>query len=255
MNARSLVRIAHRGGGHLARENSIEGIERSIALGMEMVEVDVRRTADDALVLSHDPVLHGTPLPVAAQSLAELRAGSPHEVHTLHEALDAVRGRVRINLDIKDEAAAPGVLRAIGDAGMRDQCIVSCLDGACLAGIREAEPSLEVFYSYPPDYGGASSRPWLTPVVNAAVAYMRATMPRRLRTMLRPMPGASATIYYRLVTPRLVMMAHALGVSLYTWTVDDAAEMRRLAGMGIDGITSNRPDLLAELSVRPLVTA
>jgi glycerophosphoryl diester phosphodiesterase len=76
---------------------------------------------------------------------------------------------------------------------------------------------------------------------------MRLTLPRRLRGMIAPLPGTSATIYSRLVTPRLISMAHGLGVSLYTWTVDDLDEMRRLVALGVDGITSNRPDLLAQL--------
>jgi glycerophosphoryl diester phosphodiesterase len=76
---------------------------------------------------------------------------------------------------------------------------------------------------------------------------MRATMPIRLRRMLRPLPQTSATIYAPLITPRLVALARSLDVSLYAWTVDDLAEMRRLVAMGIDGITSNRAELLAQL--------
>ena len=220
----------------------------TFAYGIEMVEVDVRRSADGHLVLAHDATLHGSAVAISAASYAELRDSADHELHLLHEALDAARGRTRLNLDIKDVACADELLGVVRDRGMLDHCIVSCLDAQCLAGIAEAEPSLEVFFSYPPDYGGASSKPWLKPVVNTAVAYMRATMPRRLRSMLRPVPGAGATIYYKLVTPGLVNVAHQLGVKLYTWTVDDAAEMQRLIAMGIDGITSNRPDLLAELT-------
>lgn len=72
-------------------------------------------------------------------------------------------------------------------------------------------------------------------------------MPARLPAMLRPLPGAGATLYHPLVTRRLVELAHGLGVSLYAWTVDDPARMRHLLALGIDGITSNRPDLLASL--------
>jgi glycerophosphoryl diester phosphodiesterase len=244
------VRIAHRGGGSLAPENSIDGIERSLAYGIEMIEVDVRRTRDGVLVLSHDPTPHGAAVAVHDATLAELRAASP-ALATLDDALDAARGRARLNLDLKATDLAEDVIEAIRRRGAGDACIVSCLDGACLARVAELAPAIPRFFSYPPDYGGASRKPWLKPVVNAAVAGMRLTMPARLRRMLRPLPGTHATIYAPLITRRLVDLAHGLGIELYTWTVDDPAEMRRLAALGIDGITSNRPDLLAALGARP----
>jgi glycerophosphoryl diester phosphodiesterase len=87
----------------------------------------------------------------------------------------------------------------------------------------------------------------MKPVVNSVVAGMRLTMPLRLERMLRAAPGTNATIYAPLITRRLVAKARQLDITLFTWTVDDLAEMRRLSALGIDGITSNRPDLLAAL--------
>jgi glycerophosphoryl diester phosphodiesterase len=244
MSLNPVVRIAHRGGGSLAPENSLEGIEASIGHGIDMIEVDVRRARDGALVLSHDVALHGDGPAVGASTLDELRARQPH-VATLHDAFDAVRGRSRLNLDIKEPGIIEHVMQAVREHRAQDWCIISCLDAACLARAAELEPDVPRFLSYPPDYGGASTKSWLTPAVNAVVAGMRATMPMRLARMLRPAKGASATIYYRLITPRLVESARRLEIRLYTWTVDDAEEMARLIALGVDGITSNRPDLLA----------
>lgn len=240
----SITRIAHRGGGSLAPENSIEGIERSASYGVEMVEVDVRRSADGVLVLSHDDVPHGGGPPISVSDIVALRAAG---VATLDDALDAARGRVRVNLDIKQPDIAGDVVATVRKHNAQAECIVSCLHTECLASIAREEPSLVRFFSYPNDYGGASRKPWLTPAVNAVVAGMRQTLPWRLRGMLRPLPGAGATIYFKLVTPRLVRLARALDVPLYTWTVDELPAMRALAAMGVQGITSNRPDLLAEL--------
>ena len=242
-----LVRIAHRGGGSLAPENSLEGLELALSYGVEMVEVDIRRTSDGALVLSHDDVAPATGLSCAASTLSELRAGRAEDAATLDEALDAAKGRARLNLDIKDLGCVDALVERVRAHDAFDRVIVSCLDAPCLARVHAAEPRIERFFSYPNDYGGASRKKWLTPAVNAAVAAMRATLPRRLPAMMRPCPGAHATIYYKLVTSRLVRMAHRRGLQLYTWTVDDPAEMRRLVALGIDGITSNRPDLLAGL--------
>ena len=244
---RGIVRISHRGGGSLAPENSVEGVEVAIAHGIDMVEVDVRVSRDGALVLSHDPVHHGTTVPVADATIDELRAnGTP--VATLSDALKAALGRIRVNLDIKDPRALEPALEEVRGSNMLDQVIVSCLETPCLARAAQIAPSIPRFFSYPPDYGGASSKAWLKPAVDGTVAMMRMTMHMRLLGMLRPVPGTSATIYYKLMTPKLVNLARTLGIDLYTWTVDDPAEMRRMITLGVGGITSNRPDLLATLS-------
>lgn len=243
---RRVVRIAHRGGGSLAPENSLEGIELSIGYGVDIIEVDVRRCRDGALVLSHDDVLHMTGPRVSESTIDELRAADAH-VTTLDEALKTARDRVRLNLDIKEPGIIDQVAETVGGLHAWDGCIVSCLDAGCLARLAQIEPSVSRYLSYPPDYGGASSKAWLTPAVNAVVAGMRATLPMRLPRMLGPSGGASATIYHKLITRRLVDTARRLGVDLFTWTVDDPAEMARVIGLGVDGITSNRPDLLAQL--------
>ena len=250
MTARTLIRIAHRGGGSLAPENSVRGIERSLEYGVDMIEVDIRRTRDGVLALSHDAAAHGTTEPVSTLTFAELRAASA-DIATLDEALEAVGTRAHLNLDIKTPDAAADTVETVRRHGALDRCIVSCLDFACLGDVALMEPALPRFWSYPPDYGGASQRPWLKPVVNGVVAGMRMTMQRRMARTLRPLPGTNATIYAPLITRGLVDLAHRGGMQIFTWTVDDVAEMRRLAALGVDGITSNRPDLLAELVRAP----
>ncbi|MBI2724089.1 MAG: glycerophosphodiester phosphodiesterase [Chloroflexi bacterium] len=243
----AFVRIAHRGGGSLAPENSVEGIERSIALGIEMVEVDVRRSRDGHLVLGHDDVLHDAGRTISASTLAELRRARP-QTALLDEALEACGRRARLNIDIKDAGAVEAILDAVRRHDATERCIVSSLEMRPLAEVAARAPSLQRFFSYPPDRGGASRKPWLTPVVNAVVAGMRVTLPRRLAGMLAAVPGTNATIYEKLLTPALMRRARALGILLYTWTIDDAARMREAVTLGVDGITSNRPDLLASLS-------
>ena len=247
-----LVRIAHRGGGSLAPENSLAGIERSLEFNLEMIEVDVRRTLDGHLVLSHDPAPHGSAIPVRHQTLAELRAAHAN-IATLYDAMELIGGRARMNLDIKDEDIADDVVALVRARNAVEWCIASCLDAASLARFGEIAPDIPRFFSYPRDRGGASQKAYMKPAVNAAVAYMRLTLPRRLQRMIAPLPGTNATVYYKLLTPSLVTTAHRLGVSLYTWTIDDLDEMRRAVAMGVSGVTSNRPDLLAQLGAAPVV--
>src|SRR5262249_30452216 len=151
------------------------------------------------LVLSHEPIPEGATTAVHVATLAELRSASRH-LATLDEAFDAVSKRAILNLDLKMPELADDATKAVREHNAADMCIVSCLHGGCLARVAEIAPGIPRFISYPPDYGGASSKAWLKPVVTAAVSAMRLTMLRRMRRMLRPLPGTNATIYAPLIT-------------------------------------------------------
>lgn len=135
---RSAVRgcaiVAHRGAWHHAPENSVAGIEAAIAIGCQVVEVDVRRSADGVLFLMHDDTLERMAgRDVVAQSLtgAELAATqlfagdgrtpealTDHKIPTLSEALEAARGRIFVDLDLKDPRLFPEVVAAVDDMNM-----------------------------------------------------------------------------------------------------------------------------------------
>jgi glycerophosphoryl diester phosphodiesterase len=245
MTARALVRIAHGGGGSLAAPNSLEGIQRSLECGVDMIEIDVRCTRDGVLVLSHDDGLGGSV--ISGVSLDELRRAQP-DAATLDDALALVNGRAVLNLDIKDAASIKCVGAAVRARGGVEQCVVSCLQRSWLLELAQLEPTLPTFLSYPADRGGASQKAWLKPVVSGVVSLMRLSLRARLPGMIGALPAAGVTLYHPLVTPRIVRLVRDMGMALYTWTVDDAARMAELIAMGVDGITSNRPDLLAELT-------
>jgi glycerophosphoryl diester phosphodiesterase len=247
MAARRLVRIVHGGGGSLAAPNSIEGIERSLSYRLEMIEIDVRCTRDGRLVLSHDDVTRGAR--ISDLSFDELRRQDP-SVGALDDALDLVGARTTLNLDIKDAASISRIGSVVRAHGALDGCVVSCLERTWLEALADLEPTIPAFLSYPADRGGASQKPWLKPVVNGVVSLMRMTLPSRLPRIVRGLQGGGVTVYHPLVTPRLVALARAMRLSLYTWTVDEPERMRQLVEMGVDGITSNRPDLLAALAPR-----
>lgn len=110
----SVLVTAHRGDWRYAPENSVAAIEHSIAVGVDIVEVDLQLTADSVLILMHDATLDRTTTGrgnISEKTLAEikklyLRNGcairTPHRVPTLEEALTAVKGKVLINLDKAD---------------------------------------------------------------------------------------------------------------------------------------------------------
>ena len=239
------MRIVHGGGGSLAPQNSLEGIELSLSYGLEMMEIDVRCTRDGTLVLSHDDMVGGTV--ISAVSFDELRRAQPGTA-ALDDAFDLVGDKTSLNLDIKDSASVSRVSSVVRAHGALDRCVVSCLESKWLAALADLEPTIPTFLSYPADRGGASQKPWLKPVVNGVVSLMRMALPSRMPRMVRGLEGAGVTVYHPLITPRLVALARTMRLPLYAWTVDEPERMRQLVEMGVDGITSNRPDLLAALT-------
>lgn len=123
--ARACAIVAHRGAWHGAPENSLAAIENAIALGCDIVELDVRRSADGELFLMHDDTLQrmaGIDRDAETFTMAELqaialrqddggahRAASDQRIPTLQQALEVIRGRIFADLDLKDRSLFPEV--------------------------------------------------------------------------------------------------------------------------------------------------
>jgi glycerophosphoryl diester phosphodiesterase len=229
--------VAHRGGAGLAPENTLAAFERAYAHGGRYLETDVRLTADGVCVAFHDARLRrttGVPgrlTDLAWDDVRELRVGG-EPVPRLAELLDAFPD-ARFTIDVK-EARALGPLAAdVHGCRAADRV---CLAGAAdrvLAGAREL--------------GLATALGWesLTRLALAA------------RTGSRPRWATSAQFAHvplrlgriPVFADRLVAMAADLGVRVLVWTVDDPPLMHRLLDAGVDGVITDRPDLLREVLV------
>lgn len=119
--------IAHRGASAHALENSLKAFEEAIAVGSDMLEFDVRCTADDQLITFHDADVAG--VPVSALTRDEIGAGTGHLPPLLDEVLDLARGRIKLDVEFKEDGYIDRVLESIGrhfDPG--DLVVTSFLD-------------------------------------------------------------------------------------------------------------------------------
>lgn len=218
--SRPLV-IAHRGASALEYENSLAAFRLAGRLGADGVELDVHATGDGALVVHHDDTIGGVHIPTAtAEAVRAQRLPNGEAPPLLEEALRAIDPRLRVYVEVKTlPPACDAHLIDVLDAGPHPTgYAVHAFDHRLLARLGALRPGLPrgvLSASYP-------IRP-LVPLVDAgAVGFW---MDRAL------------------VDGELAALLHIAGAQLIAWTVDDAAEMVRLSGLGVDGLCTNRPDL------------
>jgi glycerophosphoryl diester phosphodiesterase len=239
--------IAHRGASAEAPENTLAAFRRAAEMGAGFVELDLQLTRDSRLVVLHDAVLdrttNGSGL-AAAKTLAELRqldAGSwfdgrgsagtegkfaGERIPVLEEVFAFARDSdVGLYLELKSGLltnAAQTLAAALRSSGEMRRSVVISFDTGVLAQIRKIEPPIVTGFLY--DQAPAD------PVAEALFAGARQLLPQ-----------------VDLVTPELVGRAHAGDLKVATWTVDAPDEMRELMAAGVDGIITNRPNVLLEV--------
>lgn len=225
------VIVAHRGASKAFRENTVDAFTEARRQGASMVELDVRRTLDGALVIHHDPVIAGL------GALIELPASAlPDYVPTLAQALDACQG-LEVNIEIKnergdpdfdsDETVAADVVDLLSSRSDADAMLISSFRFNTIDVIRALDPDLRTGFLF--------AMPPLSPL--------------RLKAMiLRTAAAGHVAIhpYHRGVTKRMVDLAHEVGLAVNTWTVDDPARMRTLATAGVDALITNVPSVAVE---------
>jgi glycerophosphoryl diester phosphodiesterase len=245
------LRIGHRGAAALAPQNTLSSFQRALDLGVDAIEFDVRWTSDRQLVVVHSEDLaettDGSGL-VQHRTLAELRhldAGRGQRIPTLDEALDFLKGKVLLNVDLKLVGYEEQVISTLRDHGVQDDVLVNSLTVENLLRVRALAPGIFTAISYPEDKGAASTRPYLAPAVTVALAVMRATMPWRIAGMINRAQAGGVMLYHCLMTRQVVDAVHRGGWFIGAWTIDDVPSIARMRAMGADSITSNRPDLLA----------
>jgi glycerophosphoryl diester phosphodiesterase len=214
--ARRPLVFAHRGHADGYVENTLAAFEAAGRIGADGVEMDVRRSADGALVVHHDAEIAGVG-PVAATPVGEL----PRYVPLLADALAAC-GSMIVNVEVKhDEATDPdrtvaaAVAAALVDGGWADQVIVSSFDVASLDVVRDAGLPVGWLLSWQDEIHDA--------VADAADRGYRAVHP-----------------FVTTVDERLVADAHAAGLAVDVWTVNAPGDLVAMAGIGVDVVMTDR---------------
>jgi len=226
-DGRRVLVIAHRGASARYADNTLAAFEAAAELGADWVELDVRRTRDEVLVVHHDPVLVDGRV-IVEQASATL----PAEVATLDAALAVcAAGGLGVNIELKSDATEPDydpeyrvaerVAGMLSTPEHHGPYLVSSFDWRCLRRFRELAPGVET----------------------GQLGFSGADLGRDV-SRARAAGHVAINPHHRLVDAHLVSLARAAGMRVYPWTVDDEAEMHALVELGVDGIITNVPDRL-----------
>jgi glycerophosphoryl diester phosphodiesterase len=250
------VNFAHRGGARIVPENTLEGFREGLRVGAGVLELDVHATADGHVVVIHDETVDRTTDgsgAVREMTLAEVKRldagywftpdggriypyrGERVKVPTLEEVYRQFPS-VPINVEIKGKRPSieETAWRIIESAGAEGRTLVVSEDSGTIRRFREV-----------------SSGRVATASSSAELISFWLLSRLRLSGLLKPpyqaLQGPETYKGLRIVTPELVRGAHKRGLRVDVWTIDHERDMRRLLGFGVDGIMTDRPDILAKV--------
>lgn len=223
--------IAHRGASAVAPEGTRSAIREAARAGAHMIELDVQLTKDDRLVVFHDDRLERTTNGTGRlcdqryRALARLDAGSWFHPRFAHErillvanAIRLIPTRMRINLELKRTPRRRVLLRSLRSLVRRhrisQRLLISSFDPQLLQPLRSSGLSLALICRTEADR----------------------SLSRAIRLRCRAWHP-----FHAVVTPRRIAVAHAAGLLVHAWTVEEPARARQLARWGVDGVFTNDP--------------
>lgn len=226
---------AHRGSSSSAPENTIPALEAAIEELADFAEIDVQETADGELIVFHDRTLKrmaGDARAVASMTLSELsrvdvglRFSQEFEgtaIPTLSEALEAARGRLKLNIELKNLGAASNLpekaAACIRESGLSRQCVVTSTSLDYLRRIKSAAPEIYTGYIASAAYGAYYQ--------DEAVDFV--------------------SLLSSSVSRRLVETVHECGKEVHVWTVNRKSELERVKLLGVDNVITDNPILARE---------
>jgi len=238
----TILNIAHRGASKDAPENTLAAFRLGLEQGCDAFELDVQLTKDGQVMVCHDFTLKRTTgaegrfIDMEAAAIRELDAGSwfgeqyrGEKVPFLTEVLELVPRGIMINVEIKMIPEYIGrienaVISVLRETDRISDVVISTFDHPTAVAVKTLEPKLRV-----------------------GLLYGERLYRSDLYARSMPVPIFSLHPHYYQVNEETVAQAKANGLATYPWTVDDEAHMRRLIGLGVEGIITNVPGKLRQV--------
>ena len=219
-----LLKIGHRGAKAYEPENSIRSFRRAIELGANAVELDVRKTKDDEIVVIHDAEVDkttngtGKVNELTLQEIKQFVTEKDEKIVSLEEAFEFLNKQVKILVELKETGFEETVLRLIREKGLEENVIIVSFHEEALRKVRA-----------------------LNDDVATGLIYVRHKNPVEAALKLK---AEYLLSLYRFTHSANVRKAHEKGLKVIVWTINKKEEVATYKKKGVDGIASDRPDIL-----------
>jgi glycerophosphoryl diester phosphodiesterase len=240
LDAATPIPFAHRGGAAAGDENSMAAFGRAIAAGYRYLETDVHATSDGVPVAFHDDSLDrmlgrpGRIEDLAWADLMSLRVNGEAVVPALADLLDAFPD-CRLNIDLKANSAVDPTIETIWKLNARDRVLLASFSDRRIRWVRRVCGPRQA----------TSLGQWEVAALRLASVHGRG-----LAGFVPGVAAAQVPLRYggiRVVDGRFVRHAHRLGLQVHVWTIDDPAVMQELLDLGVDGIMTDRIEVLRDV--------
>ncbi|MDH5440402.1 MAG: glycerophosphodiester phosphodiesterase family protein [Candidatus Bathyarchaeota archaeon] len=220
-----MLKIGHRGAKAYEPENTLRSFTKAIELGVDAVELDARRTREGEVVVIHDAKVDkttngkGSVSDLTLNEIKQLVTDKGERIPTLDEALDFLDKKVKILIELKETGLEEKVLGLIHEKGLEKNVIIVSFQEEALRKVRELDDE-----------------------VDTGLIYVRHRNPIKAALDL----GAKYLLsLYRFTHTANVNKAHENGLKMIVWTINKQEEVLEYVKKGVDGIASDRPDILA----------
>jgi glycerophosphoryl diester phosphodiesterase len=219
--------MGHRGAPAYEPENTLRSLSRALEMGVDAVEIDVHLSKDGRIMVIHDDTVDrttngtGRVRDLTYDQLRQLDAGKGERIPSLEEVADLLAGQAHLVIEVKDPSAAEPLVTFFQARQIFGNAHVISFWHPLVKAMKEQEPRLRtgvLLVGCPADPAG---------LAQAARA-------------------EALVLHYGYVTPELVKAAHTHGLLVYIWNIDDIETLKPYLAMDLDGIGSNRPDVLVE---------
>ncbi|MEE3335499.1 MAG: glycerophosphodiester phosphodiesterase family protein [Candidatus Latescibacterota bacterium] len=237
------LRIAHRGASAQAPENTLAALEMAIQEGVDLLEIDVRASADGEVVVIHDPTLDrttdrtGLVAELTYDEILKADAGSwfsrkfaKEAIPNLAEVLELARHRAVVLIEIKADHMAEKVLQQIQSVDAQDGVVIQSFEAETVRRVKLIDPT--------------------TPTALLMGGVPKAPSRLRARRLAREVLGVGAntlSIWHAALTPVFHEEIRKRGLSVWVWTVDEDIVMRDMTQLGVQGIITNHPQRLNQV--------
>ena len=219
-----LLKIGHRGAKAYEPENTMRSFDQAITLGVDAVELDVRKTKDNQLVVIHNADVDkttngkGAVNELTLEEIKQLVTDKDEKIPTLDEALTLLGKHVKTLIELKEVGLEADVLDLVEKKGLLDKVIIVSFHEDVLRKIRELNKDVET-----------------------GLIYVRHKNPIKAALDLNAQYLLSL---YRFTHSANVKKAHEAGLKVIVWTINKKEEVAQYRNKGVDGIASDRPDIL-----------